>query len=939
MNSLRGIGSRLAFLLLITVLASRRETALAETFTQEKCSLCHILDSRFIGSDPPVAERLRAEGERRVCFSCHNGTVVDDREVLWQGSQHPAPSGKKGPCSACHSPHGPGGWKVLAGTSVPIRTGGNALCLGCHDSHRPGGGTIHESRFPAGGCQECHRAHGGTGGSLLKGSEEQLCLRCHVAMNSALRGGHSWKTGTASAKGSGNAPPPPCSSCHPVHKADLKGMTPSALCGRCHSRYLSPSAAGAGIHPGVAECLSCHTVHTRSNETGRAFRGADMQPVTLCGKCHPGESAATKEAASERGTHSSVAEGKGICFRCHRIHSPAPRTPLLATDKPHFCLECHKDQNTIAQSGEIVLAHPVFEHVGRTKWAEATREKKVLVGPRGELVCRTCHLLHRSEPGGRLLQKINRSEGSCLLCHEGKAGMEHRSAPGGNVNASCIDCHSVHGRREGGAKDPAARATGAVKDPWARVCHECHKEDTRHLAGVEDRTISRGKDFPAFDAQGRRADGTGGISCPTCHDPHGPPNEGHRLRRQYASSAFLCTSCHREKETVALTPHDLRGISGKSICEPCHGPHGGKTPWMWGLSAEDASSGAGSCGSCHRDKGPAKPIPRGGHPVEVVASRPLPARFPLFGATGRRGAKGVLTCSTCHEVHGTGFVPFGQGTGILLRAAAGQDAEDIGRTRTCLPCHQEKQLIHGQADCIWCHPPHVEPKARPDCGGCHAMGGKGIAANHGQKMLECGACHRIHSTAGGSSPAGACLACHPQSGKIAGTNHGEIDGGTCRACHPAHDEIEFRPERRHSWEEIFAPDLPCLRCHRDGGDGPAVANGDHPKSRKKVPTSYGAVVTLESPVVMRGRLQEGGRPLFPLFDESGKKSLGGQMGCLTCHDPHAGNTTATDNQGRVSATYLRDSSGVFLAELCAPCHKNSAGDYARRYHEIPRKTD
>jgi len=299
----------------------------------------------------------------------------------------------------------------------------------------------------------------------------------------------------------------------------------------------------------------------------------------------------------------------------------------------------------------------------------------------------------------------------------------------------------------------------------------------------------------------------------------------------------------------------------------------------------------------------------------------------------------MMTCATCHEVHGTGFVPLGQGTGLLLRAVSGKAEGDVGRNVACLPCHQGKQARHGQADCIWCHPPHEEPKAGPDCRACHAMSAKGTAGTHAEKNQGCGGCHRIHAAKENTSPEDACLVCHPKTAKIIGTSHAEMDGGPCRTCHPAHEGLEDRPLKRHKWEEIFVPDLPCLRCHREEGPGAAMERGEHPKSRKKVPTSYGAIVTLETPIVMLGRLREGGSPLFPLFDDDGKQSMSGRIGCLTCHNPHAGATMNPGDIRRTSAAYLRDPSGGFLAEVCAPCHRDSAGEHARKFHELPRKTD
>ena len=157
---------------------------------------------------------------------------------------------------------------------------------------------------------------------------------------------------------------------------------------------------------------------------------------------------------------------------------------------------------------------------------------------------------------------------------------------------------------------------------------------------------------------------------------------------------------------------------------------------MWGLPATSGEGEWQTCRSCHREKGLGRVVPKGGHPVNVIAARALPERFPLFGTGGRKGRTGILACSTCHEVHGTGFFPLGQVTGMLLRADAGQEPEDVGRVRNCLPCHQTMQAMHGQADCIWCHPPHAETTAGPDCRGCHAIGEKGVAQLHARKRLE-----------------------------------------------------------------------------------------------------------------------------------------------------------------------------------------------------------
>jgi hypothetical protein len=109
---------------------------------------------------------------------------------------------------------------------------------------------------------------------------------------------------------------------------------------------------------------------------------------------------------------------------------------------------------------------------------------------------------------------------------------------------------------------------------------------------------------------------------------------------------------------------------------------------------------------------------------------------------------------------------------------------------------------------------------------------------------------------------------------------------------------------------------------------------NHPVRTREVPTNYGATVTLETTVTMVGRLKQGERPMFPLFDPSGNRSLSGAMGCLTCHDPHAGGT----RDGKPGAyAYLRDPGYVFLSDICAPCHRGENVDRVRNFHKVTGK--
>jgi len=183
------------------------------------------------------------------------------------------------------------------------------------------------------------------------------------------------------------------------------------------------------------------------------------------------------------------------------------------------------------------------------------------------------------------------------------------------------------------------------------------------------------------------------------------------------------------------------------------------------------------------------------------------------------------------------------------------------------------------------------------------------------------------------------MACHSRVERIRGTPHAEIGKMICEPCHPSHRGPDNTVVGKHSYEEPFPPDQTCTRCHNEEGIGPVPGWMEHPKARKEVPTNYGAMVVLETPIYMNGRLKEGARPLFPLFDAEGKASLSGRMGCLTCHDPHLGTIGTSGEAGRSGSGYLRDPSGIFLSEICVPCHRSEAGDHAASFHKIPRKRE
>ncbi|HEX9191747.1 MAG TPA: cytochrome c3 family protein, partial [Candidatus Deferrimicrobiaceae bacterium] len=252
---------RLLIPVLFAMLLSGREAHSGPSFDQEKCSLCHVRDSVFFFPSFLSAEALKEFDEARLCGSCHNGSVQDDRAQLWRGAQHPDAGGGRGQrCSKCHSPHSKGGWAVLAGTNVSLRKGGDALCTGCHAAYQGRSAGSHEKRLE-GGCRECHQLHGGQGKSLLRDAGGGPCLRCHGDRSSQKDGSHP----LARERGASSAGRMPgCTDCHPVHRPDEGRTARNSRCSGCHPPGAPKDAGPAKSHAREGDCGLCHTFHARS---------------------------------------------------------------------------------------------------------------------------------------------------------------------------------------------------------------------------------------------------------------------------------------------------------------------------------------------------------------------------------------------------------------------------------------------------------------------------------------------------------------------------------------------------------------------------------------------------------------------------------------------------------------------------------------------------
>jgi hypothetical protein len=191
------------FVLLQSQVSDAQDESLSQPRSAKECAICHYrwIDTFFIdgkGSDLVPYQSDKVVATPDMCFSCHDGSVLDSRVRVYNDYGHktnkPPPSHVKVPktfpldekgnvqCATCHTPHGvPSG--PTARESIFLRTSNknSAMCPMCHadtaggmtGGNHPIGSTKQEipQKLIALGaivgekknqiiCETCHTAHG-----------------------------------------------------------------------------------------------------------------------------------------------------------------------------------------------------------------------------------------------------------------------------------------------------------------------------------------------------------------------------------------------------------------------------------------------------------------------------------------------------------------------------------------------------------------------------------------------------------------------------------------------------------------------------------------------------------------------------------------------------------------------------------------------------------
>jgi len=726
------------------------------------------------------------------------------------------------------------------------------------------------------------------------------------------------------------ATPEMCYSCHDGSVADSRAW---AYHNRQHTSDTRPPAnmqipaAFPLDEEGKMNCATCHTPHALPSGPESKeifFMRVSNRNSTMCPQCHGDMAGGIAGGNHPLGSFNKpipqqminlgakVGEKPNqlVCQSCHVVHG-SPTDSLLAktSDDSGLCLACHQDQRVFTAQGQRRPVHVVNVTPKTAKipsWLEQSGARR---GKGGELICQTCHRVHKNKVEQWLLvMKKDETAEFCLACHPDKkyiAETKHNlavSAPreknleGKTVAQAgvCSACHLPH---------RAARKLPDQGDFTTRLCMSCHSKGqvaekvnligTTHPLSVypfaqieEDSVLTKVSvkkeelRLPLYDRYGVR-DPNGRMTCSTCHETHQvqpistdaqPEQSATKIRSLLRkSSPQICRECHRDKFLIADSKHNLsksapeeKNILNQTpaesgLCGSCHLVHGPQKNFLWARPSDATAGSKGAeslCVSCHNETGIAKNKVNKGysHPTHISPlEKGLRPTLPLFDRQGKLAAKGTMTCQTCHDPH---------------RWEPGSASAE--------PVKESKSVKKRLTSFLRKSSPQI-------CDECHH-----------EKFQIANTDHDLGKSA-------------PQDKNS--INQTPAESGLCGSCHLVHNAqksfLWARPITDHSSEGV---QFLCISCHNaEGAAAKKVLSGySHPMNI--APAEKGVVTTL------------------PLFDKNGKAMDKGLLSCHSCHDPHRW-TPSSDEPAKDQFNVEGNAQNSFLRivnspspKLCENCH-------------------
>lgn len=276
---------------------------------------------------------------------------------------------------------------------------------------------------------------------------------------------------------------------------------------------------------------------------------------------------------------------------------PRTREPESWEEKAGYtgaqtCIDCHEHE----ERGALYV---------KTKHGRSTQENWD-----GGVGCEACHGPGEGHVAGKgkkgrilIFAELPAREVNdiCLACHETGDHSSWQTSAHDARGLTCLSCHQIH-------QDEPSSDGLLKKESELETCTDCHR--------MRKSALYKSAHMPLRE---------GGMSCSSCHDPHGGNGPAQLIQFSVNEN---CYSCHAEKRSPVLWEH----LPVRESCTSCHDPHGSLHRGM--LTARVPRL----CQQCHDEAR---------HPTQPYDSARNDQFFPgsrLFG----RG------CMNCHPaVHGS----------------------------------------------------------------------------------------------------------------------------------------------------------------------------------------------------------------------------------------------------------------------------------------------
>ncbi|MDH5189921.1 MAG: cytochrome c3 family protein [Gammaproteobacteria bacterium] len=955
---------------------------------QRECATCHIMWLNefkrtdiipLIKYDPTPQEttgRQDIVSTKRMCISCHDGFVLDSRE-LWKEGHKQHPVGVK-PSDKITIP-------IVEGKNLfPLNSDGKVYCGTCHTAHGIKWGEKESTVF-----------------MRVSSRDGNFCQNCHKQkMTGPATGNHPVNKKVKGKLANIGAKPVrltdekevSCQSCHTAHKAANKKLlvndnNNSEICGSCHAdRYTfsMKEAARSHTHPvnlvpehakipqdlidkgaklgndGKIICQTCHTPH--GSKTQKSILVDSNQDSSLCQQCHikqrkvaGGKHDMRLVDANNSNVKKQVVDKAGVCSACHTAHDgKAPkmwaRTPGNSKDPmASTCLSCHQTDGLARKHQVGNFSHPVGVDIAKTgnKVSLPTFSNtgvKSINAASGNVTCASCHDVHQWDPkhpqktakpgqagdaSNKFLRKVNKPDSAlCNTCHKEKwsiNGTEHdlsEIAPNAvNVlkqtpeqGGTCSSCHLVHNGK--GPRMWARNIPAGTTGPSA-PCLSCHNTDGL----ASDKAIGKH------------------------NHPVNSPLEKLGIKATFKSWQTAIPDILKLKSPVPLPLYDEDGhyanAGGNISCGSCHDPHrwdpenaSNKDTNVEGDASNSflrmADKGESAlCMNCHRNKASVVLSPHGEKKLAQSPSNEHSATGPcsachqphnskepyLWARKPGEGKTAITTlCTSCHRDDGHAK---NKQTGKNTHPTGIALTKDMPASKLPLYTAKGEKTEHdGKIDCATCHDPH---QWNPD--NFKSIAGKkaNVEGTPANSFL------RIHA----SGDSALCITCHKTQASVQKTDHDlnitaknavnqhkqtPAVSGTCGQCHTPHNATS--PVRLFAQAPGKGNNINeqlCLGCHAEGKSAKAKIPPET-KHPDKVRAWSGPV---------RAQLRPDAKTHLPIFNKQGKPDTTGIISCPTCHNPHKWSITqekqpGKNTEGDTSSSFLRLSNTELF--LCADCH-------------------